>query len=159
MTEQVPGQIPGYARGRVRGAERGPAALTVLTYAVLALFGVLAGLLGGFHHSWYIRPVPVSAVGWVALLFAVCYGAGRMMGGKAPALTPAVGWLLATMLWLAERPEGDVIIANDVSGYVYLYGSVLSILAGVLLVPSGGGGSWLLTGRSYGLGRVKPDPS
>ncbi|MFB9724527.1 DUF6113 family protein [Planobispora longispora] len=158
MTEQVPGPIPGHIHEQGHGTGRGPMVLTVLMYVVLTLLGVMAGLLGGFHHSWYIRPVPASALAWIALLFAVCHGAGRVMEGKGAALAPATGWLLATMLWLAERPEGDVIIANDVSGYVYLYGSVIAIMAGVLLVPSRGG-SWLLTERSYGRGRVKPDPT
>ncbi|GAA3442166.1 hypothetical protein Pve01_09980 [Planomonospora venezuelensis] len=144
---------------QVPGVERPAAARTAVTYAVLVVPGLLAGVLGGFHHSWYLRPVPVSALGWVALLFALCYGVGRMLGGKAPALAPAAGWILVTMLWLSQRPEGDLIVANDLSGYVYLYGGMLAVMAGVLLAPSRGGGSWLLTQHSYGRAPVHPDPS
>lgn len=131
-------------------------AVTAAAYAVLVMLGLLMGVLGGFQHSWYIWPVPVSAIGWVAALFVVCYGAGRMMGGKLAALAPAAGWMVITMIWLASRPEGDVIIANDLSGYVYLYGGLAGILAGVLLSPSAGGESWLLTKHSYGRRPVEP---
>ncbi|MBG0833474.1 hypothetical protein HS041_37875 [Planomonospora sp. ID67723] len=147
MTEQVP------------GVERPSAALTAVTYAVLAVPGLVSGVLGGFHHSWYLRPVPVSAIGWIALLFGLCYGAGRMLRGKPAALAPAVGWILVTMLWLSQRPEGDLIVADDLSGYVYLYGGMLAVMAGVLLAPSKGGGSWLLAQHSYGRAPVRPDPS
>ncbi|GAA3106102.1 hypothetical protein GCM10017600_51490 [Streptosporangium carneum] len=125
-------------------------AVTGAAYAVLVILGLVMGVLGAFHHSWYLSPIPISAIGCVLLLFAVCHGAGRAMGGKLAALAPAAGWLVMTMVWLAGRPEGDVVIANDPSGYVYLYGGVVAVLAGVLLSPTRHGGSWLLTQHSYG---------
>ncbi|GAA3424852.1 hypothetical protein GCM10018953_20350 [Streptosporangium nondiastaticum] len=135
-------------------ARRGPseAAVTAAAYCVLALFGLGFGVVGAFQHSWYLWPVPVSAVGCVAVLFGVCYGAGRMMGGKLGALAPAVAWLVVTMIWLGQRPEGDLVIANDLSGYVYLYGGLVAVLAAVMLTPSARGGSWLLTQHSFGPG-------
>jgi Family of unknown function (DUF6113) len=145
VTEQVPAAEKSYVM-----------AVTAAAYAVLVMLGLLMGVLGGFQHSWYLRPVPISAIGWVAALFAVCYGAGRMMGGKLAALAPAAGWMVITMIWLANRPEGDVIIASDLSGYVYLYGGLAGILTGVLLSPSASGGSWLLTRHSYGPRPAEP---
>jgi hypothetical protein len=132
------------------------AAVTAAAYAVLVMLGLLIGVLGGFQHSWYLRPVPVSAIVWAAALFVVCHGAGRMMGGKLAALAPAVGWMVLTMIWLGGSPEGDVIIANDLSGYVYLYGSLAGALIGVMLSPAASGGSWLLTQHSYGPRPAKP---
>ncbi len=131
-------------------------AVTAAAYAVLVMLGLLMGVLGAFQHSWYLWPVPISAIGCVLLLFAVCYGAGRGMGGKLAALAPAAGWLLITMIWLGGRQEGDVIIAGDLSGYVYLYGGLAAVLAGVMLSPTAHGGSWLLTRHSYG--PRPPDP-
>ncbi|GAA4222884.1 hypothetical protein FHR32_001779 [Streptosporangium album] len=134
------------------------AAVTAAAYVVLFLFGLIAGVLGGFQHAWYLGSVPISAVGWVVLLAAVCYGAGRGMGGKLPALVPGLGWLAITMIWLGGRAEGDVVIANDLSGYVYLYGGLAAILVGVLFSPSGGG-AWLLAQRPYGSHPAQPGPS
>ncbi|GGL10578.1 hypothetical protein GCM10014719_10620 [Planomonospora parontospora subsp. antibiotica] len=135
-----------------------PRPVTAAAYAVLVLLGALMGLLGGFQHSWYLRPVPVSAIGWVLGVFAVCHGAGRAMGGRAGAMAPAAGWLAVTTLWLTARPEGDLVIADDVSGYVYLYGGLLAALAGALLVPPGSG-SWLLSGYPHGSHPVRSDSS
>jgi hypothetical protein len=131
------------------------AAVTAAAYTMLVMLGLMVGVLGGFQHSWYLRPVPVSAIVWVAALSVVCYGAGRMMGGKLAALAPAAGWLALTLIWLGGRPEGDVIIANDLSGYVYLYGGLAGVLMSVLLSPSGGG-SWLFAQHSYGPRPAEP---
>ncbi|ACZ91092.1 DUF6113 family protein [Streptosporangium roseum] len=136
-----------------------PSAATVAAaaYAVLVLLGLMMGVLGGFQHSWYLRPFPISAVGWVVLLAMACYGAGYAMRGRLAALAPGVGWMAITLIWLGGSPEGDVIIANDPAGYVYLYGGLIAILAGVLLSPSGGG-AWLLTQGPYGSRPQDLDP-
>ncbi|MBG0815085.1 DUF6113 family protein [Planomonospora sp. ID82291] len=163
--EGIPERGPetGPATGPRAGGGRTPTAagpssapVAVAAYAVLGLLGALMGLLGGFQHSWYLRPVPASAIGWVLALFAVCHGAGRAMGGRGGAMAPAGGWLAVTTLWLSARPEGDLVIADDVSGYVYLYGGLLAVLAGVLLVPAGAG-SWLLSGYPHGSHPVRSD--
>ncbi|MGJ6961199.1 DUF6113 family protein [Streptosporangium sp. G11] len=124
--------------------------VTVAANAVLFVLGLLIGVLGGFQHSWYIRPVPVSAVGCVALLFAITYGVGRVTRGKPAALAFAAGWALVTVIWISGRPEGDLVIANDLSGYLYLYGGLAVVTVGILLSPSAAaGGSWLLTPHGY----------
>ncbi|MBB2913485.1 hypothetical protein FHS43_004789 [Streptosporangium becharense] len=123
--------------------------VTAAVYAVLALLGLLTGVLGAFQHSWYIRPVPVSALVCVALLFGVSYGAGRAMRGRGTALAFTVGWALVTMVWIAGRPEGDLVIANDLSGYVYLYGGLVALVTGVMLSPQSDR-SWLLTPHTFG---------
>ncbi|MFJ2028916.1 DUF6113 family protein [Streptosporangium sp. NPDC087985] len=136
--------------------EKPPAAVVgVAAYAMLGLLGLVMGVVGGFQHSWYLWPVPISAIGWLVLLFAACYGAGRAMRGRLAALAPGAGWIAITLIWLGGRPEGDLIIANDLSGYVYLYGGLIAVLAGVLLSPSDGG-AWLLARPPYGAPR---DPS
>ncbi|WP_440100566.1 DUF6113 family protein [Streptosporangium sp. H16] len=134
--------------------------VTVAANAVLVMLGLLAGVLGGFQHSWYVRPVPVSAIGCLALLFAVTYGAGRMTHGKAAPLSFTAGWALVTVIWISARPEGDLVIANDLSGYLYLYGGLVAVVTGVLLSPSAAvAGSWLLTPHGYGSGpRSSPVP-
>ncbi|GAA4202300.1 hypothetical protein GCM10022252_58260 [Streptosporangium oxazolinicum] len=124
--------------------------VAVAANAVLFMLGLLLGVLGGFQHSWYIRPVPVSAVGCLALLFAITYGAGRMTRGKTAALVFTAGWVLVTVIWTSGRPEGDLVIANDLSGYLYLYGGLAAVTVGIMLSPSAAmGGSWLLTPHGY----------
>ncbi|MFC6576820.1 DUF6113 family protein [Planomonospora parontospora] len=158
IPEAGPATGPGTG-GTQAAAGPPPRLLTAAAYAVLVLLGALMGLMGGFQHSWYLRPVPISAIGWVLGTFAVCHGAGRAMGGRAGAMAPAAGWLAVTTLWLTARPEGDLVIADDVSGYVYLYGGLLAALAGALLVPPGSGGSWLLSGHPHGSHPVRSDSS
>lgn len=138
---------------RVQPVERSPrGAVTVAAYVVLVMLGLVMGVLGAFQHSWYVRPVPipVAAPLCVAVLFAVCRAAGWAMGARSAALAPAAGWLAVTMVWLSDRPEGDVVIAGDLSGYIYLYGGLVAALVGVMLTPTAGGGSWLLTPRLPG---------
>ncbi|WP_436761587.1 DUF6113 family protein [Streptosporangium sp. V21-05] len=131
--------------------------VAVAANAVLVMLGLLVGVLGGFQHSWYVRPVPVSAIGCVALLFAVTYWAGRTTRGKAAPLAFAAGWALVTVIWTSGRPEGDLVIANDPSGYLYLYGGLVAVAMGILLSPSAtAAGSWLLTPHGYGSGPQAP---
>lgn len=140
---------------------RGPSetVVTVAANAVLVMLGLLMGVLGGFQHSWYVRPVPVSAIACVALLFAVTYGAGRATRGKAAPLAFAAGWALVTVIWTSGRPEGDLVIANDLSGYLYLYGGLVAVVMGVMLSPSATvAGSWLLTPHGYGSEPHSPVP-
>ncbi|GIH27877.1 hypothetical protein Aph01nite_61870 [Acrocarpospora phusangensis] len=119
------------------------AAVTGAAYGTLIVLGAVLGVLGGFSHSWYVFDVPVAAIGWVLLLLAVPYGMGRLMGTRLAALVPSVGWLAVSLGLAGQRPEGDLTIAADVSGYVYLYGCTVALVVAVLLVPSTGV-SWLL---------------
>jgi hypothetical protein len=121
--------------------------LTGVAYGVLLVLGVVLALVGGFQHAWYVGAVfPVAALSWVAALFGVFYGAGRLMGGKLGAGVPAVTWLLLSMLLATPSPEGDLAIAGDLAGYLYLYGGGVAVVVAVLLVPSAGT-TWLLTAR------------
>ncbi|MFF5111701.1 DUF6113 family protein [Streptosporangium sp. NPDC000509] len=135
--------------------------VAVATNAVLFVLGLLLGVLGGFQHSWYIRPVPVSAVVCLALLFAIPYGAGRMTHGKSAAVAFVAGWALITMIWISGRPEGDLVIANDLSGYLYLYGGLAAVTVGIMLSPSAIlGGTWPPTSDGYRSGpESAPIPS
>ncbi|MFC0865792.1 DUF6113 family protein [Sphaerimonospora cavernae] len=121
------------------------AVVTGAAYGVLFLLGIALGVVGGFQHSWYMGEAPVAALAWLVILFAVPYGMGRLMGGKAGALVPAAGWLASSFLLAAKQRAGDLVIAGDVSGFWYLYGGVVAVAAAVIATRSSG--SWLL--RSY----------
>ena len=125
--------------------EIGQAILTGATYGVLFVLGVFLGVLGALEHSWILLNVPVAAIGWLAVLFAVPYGMGRVMGSRMGALTTAVGWGVISAVLATHRSEGDLLIAANTAGYAYLYGGMAAVAVAVLLVPSSG--SWLLTPR------------
>jgi hypothetical protein len=126
----------------------GPAAgaVTGAAYGMLFLLGLVLGVVGGFEHSWYAGDVPVAAICWLVVLFAVPYVMGRLMGGKMGALVPAAGWLVCSFLLATPQPAGDLVIAGDSSGFTYLYGGAVAVLVAVLVTRSAG--SWLL--KSYG---------
>ncbi|WP_169983351.1 MULTISPECIES: DUF6113 family protein [unclassified Microbispora] len=131
-TEDAPGLLAGVVTGAA--------------YGVLFLLGVVLGVVGGFQHAWYVGQMPVAAIAWLAVLFAVPYAMGRLMGGKLAALVPAVGWLLVSFLLATPQRAGDLAVAGNSAGYWYLYGGAVAVAAAVVVTRSTG--SWLL--KSYG---------
>ncbi|MFE3448554.1 DUF6113 family protein [Nonomuraea sp. NPDC059194] len=121
-------------------------ALAGAAYGMLAVLGVALGVVGGFTHAWYVGDSwPLAAIAWVPAMFGLCFGAGRMMRSKLGAAAVAVGWLLVSMVFSLKRAAGDLVIAGDSAGFVYLYGAMVAVVVAVLLSPSSGG-SWLLRG-------------
>ncbi|GAA3474004.1 DUF6113 family protein [Nonomuraea roseola] len=133
-------------------------ALAGAAYGMLVVLGVVLGVVGGFTHAWYIgASFPAAAIGWVPVLFGLCLLAGRMMRSKLGASAVAIGWLLVSMVFSLKRAAGDLVIAGDIAGFVYLYGGLVAVVIAVLLSPSSGG-SWLMRG-SYGPPPPTPDGS
>ncbi|MBB5133979.1 chromate transport protein ChrA [Thermocatellispora tengchongensis] len=113
-------------------------------YGMLFVLGLVLGVAGGFQHNHYLgEHVPIAAIAWIVLLFGAVYGLGRLMDGRLPAVVIALGWLLASVVFTVERGEGDLVIAANFAGYLYLYGGFAAIVVAVLAVPSRGP-SWLL---------------
>ncbi|MCG5216713.1 DUF6113 family protein [Streptosporangium sp. KLBMP 9127] len=116
-------------------APRGARALTGAAYGVLVVLGVVLGVVGGFQHAAYLgTEVPAAAIAWLVLLFAVVYGLGRLMRGVLGGLVPAVTWMLVSMVFSGQRGEGDLVIAGNLAGYVYLYGGFVAVLVAVLIL-------------------------
>ncbi|MBA9003820.1 DUF6113 family protein [Thermomonospora cellulosilytica] len=114
-------------------------------YGVLALLGVLLGVVGSLHYGWSAGTVPVAALALVAVNFAVCRLAGWGMGGKLGAATPWTTWMAVVILASAERSEGDLLIAGDLAGYVFLVGGMVSGGLAVAVTRSAApAGSWLV---------------
>jgi Family of unknown function (DUF6113) len=137
MTEETPAD---------NTAARDGGVVSGVTYGVLFLLGLVLGVVGAFEHSWYVGVVPVAALVWLLILFAVPYVMGRLMGGKLGAAVPAVGWLLTSLVLAGRQSAGDVAIAGDSSGFWYLYGGAVAMAVAIMVTRSTG--SWLL--RSYG---------
>src|SRR5689334_15493503 len=132
--------------------DAGAAAVSGAAYGTLVMLGLALGVFGGFEHSWYVGTVPVGAIIWVGALFAAPFAFGRLTGSRAAPLVLIVAWLLMSFLLAGRRPEGDLVIAADPSGYVYLYGGAVAVALGVVFSPSRGP-SWLL--RSWTPGSHK----
>lgn len=123
-------------------------ALGGAAYGMLFVLGLAMGLVGGFTHAWYAGQLPVAAVAWVLALFCACLAAGKMMRSKLGASVIALGWLLVSMAFSYQRVAGDLVIAGDLAGYIYLYGGAFALVVAFLLAPSSArSGSWLLHGH------------
>ncbi|MFI6904179.1 DUF6113 family protein [Nonomuraea sp. NPDC050394] len=123
-------------------------ALGGAAYGMLLVLGLAMGLVGGFTHAWHLGQIPIAAVVWVLLLFGTCWGAGRLMRSKLGAGLVAVGWLLVSMAFSLKWAAGDLVIAGDLAGYLYLYGGAVAVVVAFLLAPSSpASGSWLLHGQ------------
>lgn len=103
--------------------------------ALTALIGVLSfvvAVAGAFVHHW-ARPVGfVLAVGATAGVCAFARYAARTRIGLA-----VVGllWVLPVLVLAQPRPEGDVVIANDGPGLMFLFGGVVAAAVTVGMGP------------------------
>jgi len=132
--------------------ERPALALLGRTGRLLAL--LLAGVLGGgvgvlatfqARHVVVVSgaAVPVGLVPALVGTAAVVVLAGALVGSRVAAAAAAAGWLAAVIVISAGRPEGDVVIAGDTEGLVWLGLGALAASVPVALPyrPTGGGSS------------------
>ncbi len=108
-----------------------PAVLIGFAYGVLAVLGVVLGLIGSFEFSWELGPVPVAAVLLSGLNLAVFWAAGWAMRSKAGAVVPAALWMIILVVLSTRRPEGDLVVTGTTQGYVYMIGGVLAALVAI----------------------------
>ncbi|QXJ24489.1 hypothetical protein AGRA3207_005824 [Actinomadura graeca] len=114
-------------------------------YAALGLLGGIAGLLGSFAQDWSPAGVPVVAAVLVALVFAMVRLSGWGMGGRLGATIPAIVWGVVVFALSLQRPEGDLVVSANLSGYLYIIGGMAAAVLGVMRVPAAGPpGQWLL---------------
>jgi hypothetical protein len=102
--------------------------------------GLLAGCAGSFLQEGVLRvagtALPVGVVAALALTVCVVAGAGRRLASRTGAAAALAGWMVATIAVSLPRPEGDVVVAADVAGFVWLYGGAL--LGGACTFPAYG---------------------
>jgi hypothetical protein len=99
---------------------------------MLFLLGVAEGVVGSFHYSGGIGPVPGAALGFDALILVTCllaaWGMYRPVGG----LMPAVGWFAASFVLAMRTPGGSIVITNTAAGKWFLFGGAACAAAGVV---------------------------
>ncbi|WP_018655736.1 DUF6113 family protein [Actinomadura flavalba] len=154
--EPVPDPSGAHPPGEPRGDEAGhdpdretpgDAVVAGAAYAALGILGAFWGMIGAVVQAWPAGPEPVLGVVAVLATFGFVHLAGRGMGARLGAVVPGVAWGVVVLLISQQRPEGDLIIAGSLSGYVYILGGMIAVVAAVLLVPARRpAGSWLTAG-------------
>lgn len=102
-----------------------------LTLALLALAGLAEGVLGPFVHAltWHAGPVAVP-VGWglaLATLAALLEAARSVARTRVGVSTVAAAWLIPVLVFAAGRPEGDIVLAGNLTGGSF-------VLVGVVVI-------------------------
>jgi hypothetical protein len=121
-----------------------PAFVTGLAYGVLAVLGVVLGVVESFQFSWEVAGVPVAAIVLSLVNLAVFRAAGWAMASRLGAVMPAVPWLIVLVVLSARRPEGDLVVTGTAAGYVYMFGGAVAALIAIVWTRSAR--PWMLTG-------------
>lgn len=115
--------------------------LRVLGAVVAAALGIGVGLLGAFVHSVSVRALGISApVGLLPALVglgALLVVTGTVLRSRLALLAPAAGWAVAVFPMAVPRPEGDLVVAANAAGYLFLLGGAV-LIGGCLTLPYGG---------------------
>lgn len=105
----------------------------------LVALGFLVGAGGSFLQAHTLGlgvRWPSGALFAVLVLASVGLSAGLLARSRLGLGMVAAGWVISVLVFTAGRPEGDVIIAADLPGYLYLFGGVAA-LGVVSVVPFG----------------------
>ena len=130
---------PGPAR-----PDHGYAFVTGAAYGLLLVIGLLLGLVGTFAHglgnlvlsgSGMFSRLPIGALVMIILTGGLSWLAGFGMRTRMAAGLIGVPWLLVSYFFALPRAEGDVVIAGDLAGGVYLYGGLLLVAIAIFLTP------------------------
>lgn len=121
-----------------------PAFVVGLTYGVLAVLGVLLGVIGSFEFSWEAGVVPVAAIALALVNLAVFRAAGWAMESRLGAVVPAVLWMIVLIVLSSRRPEGDLVVTGTTAGYTYMFGGAVAALVAIVWTRSAR--PWVLTG-------------
>jgi hypothetical protein len=121
-----------------------PPFLVGTAYGVLAVLGVLLGVIGSFEFSWQAGSVPVAAIALSAVNLVIFRAAGWAMESRLGAVIPAALWMIILVVLSSRRPEGDLVVTGTTPGYVYMFGGAVAALVAIVWTRSSR--SWLLAG-------------
>lgn len=103
--------------------------------ALLTVLAAVAGAISGFVHRSSVEVVGMSIpvgllAGWAAVTGLVL--AARVVGGnRAAVLLVGAAYSLPVLLLSQFRPEGDLVVAEDMWGLSLLAGTAVVVTAGV----------------------------
>lgn len=90
-------------------------------YVGLAVLGALVALAGTLVQAAWFPGGLLIALASCAGLF---YGGRILVGTQLGALAPAAGWLIAVVLLLSGRPEGDYVFGDELGLALFLLGGM-----------------------------------
>ncbi|WP_129667148.1 DUF6113 family protein [Phytoactinopolyspora endophytica] len=107
---------------------RTPPALSLLLHATLlgalAAVAVVTAVAGAFVHRWAGGVGIFLAVGAAV---SVCVLARRAARSRLGIAVVGLCWLVPVLVLAQERPAGDVVIAADTTGLVFLFGGAIGL--------------------------------
>ncbi|MER6672573.1 DUF6113 family protein [Streptomyces sp. NPDC000983] len=102
-------------------------------YVGLFVLGAVVGAAGALVQSaWFPLGLLLALAGEVGL----CFGGALAARGRAGAVAPAAGWMLAVILLTTSRPEGDFVFASDGGSYIFLLGGMAAAVMCATLAPT-----------------------
>ena len=109
----------------------------VVVAILLAAIGAAAGIAGAFVHDLSVDIVgiglPVGLPLALALAAAAHVLAGWVLRSRLAVLAPGAGWLVPVLVLSVPRSEGDLVVAANPAGYLFLLGGSVLIGLGVAL--------------------------
>ncbi|MEU9988396.1 DUF6113 family protein [Streptomyces sp. NPDC007971] len=116
-----------------------PSAGRMAAYAGLFLLGALVGLAGSLVQAAWFPGGLLLALAGAAGTFV---GGAYVLGGRGGAVAPVVGWIIAVILLVNSRPEGDFLFGAGGGSYLFLLGGMALAVICATLAPGrqpGGG--------------------
>ncbi|MET9504621.1 DUF6113 family protein [Streptomyces sp. NPDC006259] len=98
-----------------------PSAGRIAAHLGLLLLGALTALAGALLQAGWFPGGLLLALAGAAGLFL---GGVRAVGSRAGAVAPAAGWMIAVVLLLTSRPEGDFLFGAGYGSYLFLFGGM-----------------------------------
>lgn len=98
----------------------------VLTGALLLTGLAVGSASAAVHSTWWGLPLAVGATATTAY---------ALPGGWTRRAAFVLGWATAVVALALPRPEGDIVIAGDLHGYVLIGFGLVLLVAGFVTLP------------------------
>ncbi|MFD9427081.1 MULTISPECIES: DUF6113 family protein [unclassified Streptomyces] len=112
---------PPRSAARPTGLAAPPNPARIAAYFGLAVLGALVALTGSLVQAAWFPGGLLIALAATAGLF---YGGRVLFGTQLGALAQAAGWLVAVIVLLSGRPEGDYVFGDELGLTLFLLGGM-----------------------------------
>ncbi|MCX4674521.1 DUF6113 family protein [Streptomyces sp. NBC_01433] len=114
-------KAPPRSAARPTGLAAPPNPARIAAYFGLAVLGALVAMAGSLVQAAWFPGGLLIALAATAGLF---YGGRVLFGTQLGALAPAAGWLVAVIVLLSGRPEGDYVFGDELGLTLFLLGGM-----------------------------------